>query len=653
MAKPKIGVYVCHCGTNISQTVDIASVVEFSKTLPNVTVVKEYKYMCSDPGQEMIKEDIKKDGLTHVVVSSCSPLMHEGTFRAAVEDAGINEFLFQMANIREQCSWVTEDKIMATEKAKKLIAAAVRRVVKNEPLEPTVVDINPATLVIGGGIAGIEAALTIAGSGKKVYLVEKEPTIGGHMAKFDKTFPTLDCAACILTPKMVSVSQNKNIELMTLSEVEEVKGYIGNFKVKIRRKTKYVDEEKCTACGECEKYCPVKNIDHEFEEHLMKRKAIYRSFPQAVPGTYLIDMKHCKKCKVCLKKCVANAIDLEAKDQILDVEVGNIIVATGFNVFNDKNHLSRYGYGQYDNVLTSLEFERYTHASGPTGGKIVLKNGQEPRSVAILHCIGSRDENTNEYCSRVCCMYSMKFAHLIKEKAHDAEVYNLYIDIRAFGKGYEEFYNRCMHENVNFIRGKGAEVTKFAETPEEQGKLIVKVEDTLLGEIRRLPVDMVVLSVGLQPSITADRVASTMQLSRSKDKFFLEKHPKLAPVATASDGIYIAGCAQGPKDIPDTVAQANAAAAAVLSNIGKGKVTLEPVTSSILEEKCAGCKLCISVCPYKAIEFNEAKKVSVIIEAMCKGCGTCAAVCPSGAATQKGYKDEQIFEEIDGILEKV
>ena len=651
--KMRIGVYVCHCGTNISHTVDTEKVAEFARSLPNVVVVREYKYMCSDPGQELIKKDVKKDKLTHVVVSSCSPLMHESTFRGAVEDAGLNEYLFQMANIREHVSWVTDDKTKATEKAKKLIAAAVKRVVKHVPLEPTEVNVNPATLVIGGGIAGIEAALTIANSGKKVFLVEKEPTIGGHMAKFDKTFPTLDCAACILTPKMVSVAQNPNIELLTMSEVEEVKGYIGNFNVRIKKHPRYVDEEKCTGCGDCAKFCPVKKVPDEFEEGLTMRKAIYRPFPQAVPSVFAIDMENCKRCGACVKKCEKDAINLDMKEEIVDIEVGNIVVATGYKLFKNKKHLERYGYGIYDNVLTSLEFERYTHAGGPTGGEIITKQGKEPESVVIIHCVGSRDKNANEHCSRVCCMYSLKFAHLVREKAPNAKVYNLYIDIRAFGKGYEEFYDRVLGEGVNFIRGKGAEVTDIARESGEEGKLIVKAEDTLLGKTRRIPADMVILSSGLEKSEKADDISAKLQLSKSRDGFFLEKHPKLAPVDTASDGVFVCGACQSPKDIPDTVAQANAAAARVLQNIMIGKVTLEPVTSVIDPDVCAGCKLCISVCPYQAIEFDDEKKVSHVVEAMCKGCGTCVAVCPSGAAMQRGYRDDQIFEEIEGILETV
>lgn len=653
--KEKIGVYVCHCGTNISQTVDIDKVVEYAKTLPNVVAAKEYKYMCSDPGQDLIKKDIKELGLTRVVVSSCSPLMHEITFRHACEDAGLNQFLFQMSNIREQCSWVTADKEKATIKAKKLIAAAVKRVIHQEPLEIKEVPVNPATLVVGGGITGIEAALQIANAGKTVYLVEKDPTIGGHMAQFDKTFPTLDCAACILTPKMVSVGQHPNIKLLTYSEVKKVNGYVGNYKVTINKKSRYVDENECTGCAECMKKCPVK-MKSEFEEELTDRKAIYIPFPQAVPQVPVIDKSKCLKltknaCGNCQKACGAKAINFDMKDEEIEVEVGAIIIATGYDLF-DKTKLERYGYGKMNNVLTSLEFERYTHASGPTGGKVVLKDGSTPKSIAILHCIGSRDENYNEYCSRVCCMYSLKFAHLAHEKT-GAEVHNFYIDIRAFGKGYEEFYKRCMQENTIFIRGKGAEVTNVAETEEEKGKLIVKCEDTLLGQIRRIPVEMVILSMGLVPRKDSGELAKIFSLNRSKDGFFLEKHPKLAPVSTASDGIYIAGACQGPKDIPDSVAQGAAAAANVLSLISAGKVHLEPITSVIDEKLCSGCKLCISMCPYLAIEFDEKKKISKVVEALCKGCGTCVATCPSGNIQQKGYTDKQIYEEIEGTLELI
>jgi len=647
----KIGVYVCHCGSNIAQMVDCKNVVDYAATLPNVTVAREYQYMCSDPGQELIKKDIKELGLTRVVVASCSPLMHELTFRRAVEEGGLNQFLFQMANIREQCSWISEKKEMATERAKSIVGAAVKRVTFQEPLEVKKVPVNPNVLVVGGGITGIEAALQIADSGKKVYLVEKEPTIGGYMARFDKTFPTLDCAACILTPKMVNVAQHPNIELLSYSDVTGFSGYVGNFTARIRRRPRYVEEDKCNGCGLCTEKCPI-SVPSEFECGLGKRKAIYRPFPQAVPNIPVIDREHCLFftkgiCKVCVKFCPRGAINFDQKEEFLDLEVGAAILATGFDLF-DASKAKQYGYGRLPNVITSLEFERFSHASGPTGGKILLKNGQTPTSIAILHCIGSRDTNFNEYCSRVCCMYSMKIAHLAHEKT-EGKIYEYYIDIRAFGKGYEEFYKRLLNEDTVFIRGKAAEVTEVAQTPAEKGKLIVIAEDTLLGIVRRTPVDMVVLSVGLEPRKDAADLARTFSISRSQDGFFLERHPKLAPVSTASDGIFIAGSCQGPKDIPDSVAQGAAAAANALSLIDRKEVTLEPTVAVIDEESCSGCKICLGLCAYNAITFDETKKVSKVNDALCKGCGVCVAGCPSGAIDQRNFTDDQLLAEVESV----
>ena len=647
----KIGVYVCHCGSNIAQMVDCKNVVDYAATLPNVTVAREYQYMCSDPGQELIKKDIKELGLTRVVVASCSPLMHELTFRRAVEEGGLNQFLFQMANIREQCSWISEKKEMATERAKAIVGAAVKRVAFQEPLEVKKVPVNPNALIVGGGITGIEAALQIADSGKKVYLVEREPTIGGYMTRFDKTFPTLDCAACILTPKMVNVAQHPNIELLSYSDVTGFSGYVGNFTARIRRRPRYVEEEKCNGCGLCTEKCPI-SVPSEFDCGLGKRKAIYRPFPQAVPNIPVIDREHCLFftkgiCKVCVKFCPRGAINFDQKEEFLDLEVGAAILATGFDLF-DASKVKQYGYGRLPNVITSLEFERFSHASGPTGGKILLKNGQTPASIAILHCIGSRDTNFNEYCSRVCCMYSMKMAHLAHEKT-EGKVYEFYIDIRAFGKGYEEFYKRLLSEETVFIRGKAAEVTDVAQTPAEKGRLIVVAEDTLLGIVRRTPVDMVVLSVGLEPRKDAADLARIFSISRSQDGFFLERHPKLAPVSTASDGIFIAGSCQGPKDIPDSVAQGAAAAANVLSLIDRKEVTLEPTVAVIDEESCSGCKICLGLCPYNAITFDETKKVSKVNDALCKGCGVCVAGCPSGAIEQRNFTDAQLLAEVESV----
>ena len=662
----RIGVYICHCGSNIAGIVDCEKVTEFAGGLDSVVVARAYKYMCSDPGQKLIKDDIKEHELNRVVVASCSPRMHEPTFRRACQDAGLNQYLFEMANIREHCSWVHTDKQMATEKAKALVSAAVRRVYYQEPLETKEVPVNPNVLVVGGGIAGIQAALEVADSEHKVYLVEKDPSIGGHMAMFDKTFPTLDCAACILTPKMTTVGQHPYIQLMTYSEVEDVSGYVGNFKVKIRRKAKYIDEEKCTGCGQCQELCPI-SVPSEFDCGLGKRKAIYIPFPYAVPNKAVIDPVKCSHlkglaegkdvCRICekgiekkgLPGCEADAIDFKQKDEIVEVEVGNIIVATGFQQF-DPSVIYQYGYGRYDNILTGLEFERMSNASGPTNGEVLLADGRKPESIAILHCVGSRDENYHKYCSRVCCMYSLKYSHLLKEKIPEAAVYQLYIDMRCAGSGYEEFYERLQEEGVNFVRGRAGEITNIAERPEEEGRLIVICEDTLVRRKRRLPVDMVIMSCALEPRADADQIARTFSLSRKADGFFLEKHPKLDPVATMTDGVFVVGCCQSPKDIPDTVAQASAAASRALAMISKGKVEIEATTAVVDEELCAGCKICVDLCPYTAISFDEEKKVSRINEAVCKGCGVCVAACPSGAITGRHFTSEQIMAEIEGVL---
>lgn len=653
----RIGVYVCHCGSNIADKVDVEEVTRWAAERlkgRGVVIARDYKFMCSSLGQNLVEEDIKELHLNRVVVAACSPHLHEHTFRAACARAGLNPYLCEMVSIREHVSWVHTDREAATAKAKMMISGGVERVRHHVPLEPLHVQVNPATLVVGGGVAGIQAALEIADSGQLVYMVEREPSIGGHMAQFDKTFPTLDCSACILTPKMVAVGGHPKIKLYTWSEVEHVDGYVGNFTVTIRKKARYVKEDLCTGCGICEEKCPRKVIDNVFEAGLGYRKAIYTPFPQAVPKFPVLDRDNCTyfdrgKCKACQIFCPTEAIDFEQEDEVFQIIVGNIILATGYDLF-DARRIPEYGYGRLANVFTSLEFERMSNAAGPTGGKIVLRDGvTTPRSVGIVHCVGSRNQNYNPYCSVICCMSSLKFAHLVKERT-GAEVYSFYIDMRTAFKDYDEFYQRVLNEGVHFVRGRVAEITDAVRMTGEEGKVIVQVEDTLIGMQRRIPLDMVILSAGLEPRYDAKEVAKRFGISCSTDRWFTEKHPKLDPVATMTEGIFIAGAAQGPKDIPASVAQGAAAAARVLGRIGQGEIELEPIRASVQEELCSGCRICNTLCPYSAIDFDEERGVSVINAALCQGCGTCVSACPSGAISGTGFSDEQIYAQIDGIL---
>ena len=652
----RIGVYVCQCGFNIASKVYVDKVREFAEKLPNVVVSKINKFMCSDPGQELVQNDIRESKLNRIVVASCSPLLHENTFRKACQEAGLNAFNFQMVNIREQVSWVTEDRDLATEKAKALVAAGVQRVTFHKPLEKKQVDVNGNVLIVGGGIAGIHSALVLANAGRKVFLVEKEPSIGGHMAQFDKTFPTLDCSACILTPKMSEVKNHPNITLWTLSEVDSVSGFTGNFKVSVKKNPRFVNEELCVGCVECVDACVFKKgrWEDEFNVGLSKRKPIYMPFPQATPSSVLIDPEACLqlmrgKCKQgCVSACERAAIDFNQKVEFKEIEVGAIILATGFKTF-DPERIPAYGYGKLPNVYTMLEVERLVNSAGPTGGEIVMENGGKPESVGIIHCVGSRDKRYNSYCSSVCCMASLKMAHLVKERT-GAEVFNFYIDMRTYFKDYEEFYERLLEEGIQFIRGRVAEVTDWPMTKMEEGKLIVRVEDTMIGVARRIPLDMVVLAVALEPQEDADDIRRRFNISCSRDGWFLERHPKLAPVSTFTDGVFLAGACQGPKDIPATVAQAGAAACEALSMIDKGFVEIEPNTAWIDADQCSGCKTCIPLCPYTAITRDESRGVAVINEALCKGCGTCVAACPSGAAQQNLFTDEEIYQELEGVL---
>jgi heterodisulfide reductase subunit A len=613
--------------------------------------------MCSSPGQELIQDDIRELGLERVVVAACSPHMHEKTFRGACQEAGLNPYLCELVSIREQVSWVHTDRAAATAKAKAVVAGGVLRVGEQVPLEPLRVPINEATLVVGGGIAGISAALEIADAGFPVHLVERQPSIGGHMAQFDKTFPTLDCAACILTPKMVTAGAHPNITLHTWSEVSDVSGYVGNFTVKVLHRPRYVDTDLCTGCGICQEKCPAVVVDPAYEAGIGYRKAIYRPFPQAVPKYPVLDPAACiyferGTCRACEKLCPTKAIRLDQQPEEVTLQVGNIVIATGFEPF-DARRVEQYGYGRLANVFTSLEFERMSNASGPTSGHIVLRDGvTQPRSVAIVHCVGSRDANFNRYCSAICCMQSMKFAHLVREHT-DAEVYEFYIDIRAPGKASDEFYERVQAEGTHFIRGRVAEVTDVLRWPEEaaqDGRLIVQVEDTLAACQRRIPVDMVILSVGLEPQPDAHEIARRFGITCSSDGWIIERHPKLDPVATMTEGVFAAGCALGPRDIPASVASGAAAAARILGRIQQREMALEPLQAVIDTERCSGCRICNDLCPFSAITFDEARAVTEVNPALCQGCGVCVAACPANAITATGFTNDQIMGQIAGLL---
>ena len=648
----RVGVFVCHCGVNVGGVVNCPEVAEYAKTLPNVEFATDYKYMCSDPGQGMIQDAIKEHNLNRVVVAACSPRLHEPTFRRCVEEAGLNKFLFEFANLREQDSWVhmtmPEE---ATAKAKDLTRMAVAKARLLEPLEASKVAVEKKCLVIGGGVTGIQSALDLGDMGFETYLVERNPTVGGRMGQLDKTFPTLDCSMCILAPKMVDCSKHENINLLTYSEVKEVDGYIGNFDVTVERKARYVIEDDCTGCGQCQEICPIE-IPNYYDEGVGMVKAIYIPFPQAVPLVATIDKDYCIDCGLCETVCGPDAIDRNQEPEEIVLRVGTIIAATGYDPY-DPTAKYEYGYGRYSNVITGLEIERLINASGPTAGHVVRpSDGVTPKRVAFIHCVGSRDEQIGKaYCSRVCCMYSMKNAQLCIDHEPDTEVTCYYMDIRSFGKGYEEFYKNSQEKyGIEFLRGRPAEIIE-----NEDLSLTIRAEDTLLGKITEYTYDMVVLSVGLEPPAGSNELRQTLGLSKTSDGFYMEAHPKLRPVDTLTDGVYIAGVAQGPKDIPDSVAQGSAAASRAAIPMAKGEVEIEPITASTDETVCGACEVCVELCPFGAvsIEGEGDEKHAAINVALCKGCGTCVGACPSGAMNQNHFKTEQIMAQISAALEDV
>ena len=660
----RIGVFVCHCGTNIAGTVDVKAVAEALKSEPGVVFSTDYQYMCSQAGQDIIKNAIAEYKLSGIVVCSCSPRMHETTFRKTAAAAGLNPYMVEIANIREQCSWVHKDMATGTEKAIILGKAAVAKVNLNAPLIPGESPVTKRALVIGGGIAGIQTALDIADAGFPVDIVETKPTIGGKMAQLDKTFPTLDCAACILTPKMVDVAQNEKIRIFSYSEVTEVKGFVGSFDVTIKRRARYVKEDVCTGCGLCTEKCPQKKVPNEFNLGMDNRRAIYIPFAQAVPKVATIDPNYCTmlktgKCGVCSKVCTVGAIDYKAQDEFVKEKYGAIVVATGFNPISMEK-FDEYAYSQSKDVITSLEFERLTNAAGPTQGKLLRpSDGEHPHTIVFVQCVGSRCESCaekgKEYCSKICCMYTAKHAMLTRDKYPDTDVYVFYIDVRTPGKNFDEFYRRAVEEyGVHYIKGMVGKVSP------EGKKLKVQASDLIAGKQLHIDADLVVLAAAIEPDKSARPLATMLTASMDTNDFFTEAHPKLRPVESPTAGVFLSGACQGPKDIPETVSQAGAAAAKVIGLLCKDKLTGNPCVAHSNEWMCNGCSTCEKVCPYGAITYVEkefrmpdrttkVRRVASVNEAVCQGCGACTVACMSGAMDLKGFLNKQIMAEVDAI----
>ena len=659
----RIGVFVCWCGSNIAATVDVKRVAEAVRTEPGVVFSTDYQYMCSENGQALIRQAIHEHGLTGVVVCSCSPRMHEATFRKTATLAGVNPYMVEIANIREQCSWIHKDMPEGTEKAIILARAAIAKVNLNAPLTAGTSPVTKRALVIGGGIAGIQTALDVADAGYEVDIVEKAPTIGGRMAQLDKTFPTLDCAACILTPKMVDAAQNEKINIISYAELDSLSGYVGNFTAKIRKKARYIDETKCTGCGVCTEKCPSRKGLNEFNMGLNTRGAIYIPFAQAIPNVAVIDAKNCLhfrtgKCGLCEKNCSAGAIRFDQQDEMLERKYGAIIVATGFKPI-DASAFDEYAYPQSKDVVTSLEFERIMNAAGPTKGQLVRpSDGKHPREIVFIQCVGSRCSQDavkgKPYCSKICCMYTAKHAMLVREKYPDVKVHVFYIDARTPGKNFDEFYRRAVEQyDVDYIKGMVGKVSV------EGDHLHVQGSDLLANEQVHIQADMVVLATAIEPDPTARAIGTMLTASMDTNDFFTEAHPKLRPVESPTAGIYLSGVCQGPKDIPETVAQAGAAAAKVIGLLSKNSLTCNPCVAHADELLCNGCSQCERVCPYGAIsyedrevrgpEFRGVKRVAVVNEAVCQGCGACTVTCPSTAMDLKGFSNNQIMAEVDAI----
>ncbi len=658
----RIGVFVCHCGTNIASTVDVVRVTEAVKLEQNVVHAEEYQYMCSEAGQAKILDVVKQKGLTGIVVCACSPHMHESTFRKAAEKAGINPYMVEIANIREHCSWIHKDIEQGTEKALILARAAIAKVCLNVPLQAGESAVTKRALIIGGGIAGIQSALDIAEAGYKVDIVEKTPSIGGRMSQVDKTFPTLDCSACILTPKMVDAAAHENITIYTYSEIEAVSGFVGDFTVDIRKKARYVDMKSCTGCGLCQEKCPSKKTPSEFNKGLDNRSAISTPFAQAIPNVPVIDTNACikfktGKCGLCQKVCQAGSVNFEQQDEIITEKYGAIVVATGFDTINLDKY-DEYAYNQSKDVVTSLELERIMNAAGPTKGHLErMSDGKHPHDIVFIQCVGSRcaDTRGKSYCSKICCMYTAKHAMLIRDKYPDINVHVFYIDVRTPGKNFDEFYRRAVETyDVNYIKGQVGKVV-----PQPNGKLLVQGVDLLQNEQVMIDADLVVLATAIEPEKSVRSIATMLTASIDTNNFLTEAHAKLRPVESPTAGIFLSGVCQGPKDIPETVSQASAAAVKAIGLLAKDKLKTNPCTAKSDELRCNGCSVCTNVCPYGAISYEEkeindhghreVRRVAVVNNALCQGCGACTVSCPSGCMDLQGFSNRQILAEVDAI----
>ena len=646
----RIGVFVCWCGSNIAGTVDVDQVVRKASDLDGVVHAQSYKYVCSDPGQSIVETVIKEKGLDGVVIAACSPSMHEATFRKTVARAGMNPYRCEIANIREQCSWVHQAaKDEATDKAAKIIESIIEKVRLDEELHPIRSALTKRALVLGAGITGLQAALDIANSGYEVVLVERQPFLGGRAIQLSRTFPHLDPAEDILFPLTEKVSNHRRITLMTCSELEEVSGHVGQFNIRIKKGARYVDRNECTACGLCVRECPVE-VPSEFDMCLGERKAIYIPFRNAVPNNPVIDAGACLffregGCQACAKVCEPQAIHFDEQDTIIEEGFGAIVLATGYDLY-PKEALAEYGYGRYPDVISGLEFERLISDSGPTGGEIRRpSDGEVPQEVVFIQCVGSRNpEKGLPYCSRICCMYTAKQAMLFKQKVPKGQAYVFYIDVRSGGKGCEEFV-QCVQEESRtlYIRGQ---VSRLFQ---DDKKIVVWGVDTLTGRKIEIAADLVVLATAMVPRSDSRELAKKLRIATDEYGFFREAHIKLRPVESQTAGIFLAGCAHSPKDITDSVSQGGCAASKVKALFAAEALLSEPMVAYVDEDACVGCGLCVAACPYEARILHERKKVAAVEEALCQGCGGCVAACPNGASQMRNLTRDQVLAMIDAI----